>query len=288
MRTAGAKVSGHLSLLRPGVERFPRVVLHALVSSRARKAMVAACAKSFGSTDGTASAGEKSVTIRLSVTEPGAMHGHGRVRPDRATGYDGDGGLREGAAGGEAARCRAQGRWSGPQRAGRNRLPWPLRVPADFDVGTVVRFTATPGPGNDFAGFGGRCSGPSCSVMIEGDQQIWATFKQRAVTLSLSVTGGGRSNRFEPRNGPARGRARRPRGGAERARRSSRRGAGAGGNEAGAAGGRRRTARALAKGASQPAGARLRRREARRRPLALPLAGLLPATRDCDPSISWR
>jgi hypothetical protein len=50
---------------------------------------------------------------------------------------------------------------------------------AKFADGTVVNLTATPGPGLNFTGWSGACSGtvPTCSVTITADTKVQANFK---------------------------------------------------------------------------------------------------------------
>ena len=67
----------------------------------------------------------------------------------------------------------------------------PGRCAATFDDGVVVRLTARPEARNDFAGFGGGCSGPACTVELRSDHKVWATFVERPVTLAVQVEGSG-------------------------------------------------------------------------------------------------
>jgi probable HAF family extracellular repeat protein len=67
----------------------------------------------------------------------------------------------------------------------------PQTCAADFPDGTAVRLDATASAGWDFTGFGGACSGGSCSVMLSSDVSALATFVQRPVTVSVQMSGTG-------------------------------------------------------------------------------------------------
>ena len=67
----------------------------------------------------------------------------------------------------------------------------PSRCAATFDDGVLVHLTATSDARDDFAGFGGGCSGPSCTVELRADHKVWATFVQRPVTLAVQIEGNG-------------------------------------------------------------------------------------------------
>src|SRR6185503_9084423 len=72
---------------------------------------------------------------------------------------------------------------------------------ANFDSGTVVSLTATPGSGSTFAGWSGACTGTgACSVTMNSAQSVSATFNSTSnVALSslsvnpTSVVGGNSS-----------------------------------------------------------------------------------------------
>jgi hypothetical protein len=65
---------------------------------------------------------------------------------------------------------------------------------ADFATGITVTLTAMPTNGSTFNGFSGAgCSGPgsSCTVAINGDQAVTATFTAAPVLFTLTVTKAG-------------------------------------------------------------------------------------------------
>ena len=67
---------------------------------------------------------------------------------------------------------------------------------ANFNLGTQVTLTETPGANSSFAGWsGGGCSGtnPTCVVTMNSSQQVTATFNsnQPVLTVSLAGTGAG-------------------------------------------------------------------------------------------------
>jgi hypothetical protein len=62
---------------------------------------------------------------------------------------------------------------------------------ASFDAGTAVTLTATPMSGWVFQGWGGACSGTgTCSLTMNADQSVSASFSAAIYTLSVSVAGG--------------------------------------------------------------------------------------------------
>lgn len=63
---------------------------------------------------------------------------------------------------------------------------------ATFNNGTSVVLTATPAPGNSFAGWSGACAGssPTCSLNLTSSTSVAAGF-QAALQLSVSDTGAG-------------------------------------------------------------------------------------------------
>jgi len=64
---------------------------------------------------------------------------------------------------------------------------------ARFLPGTVVSLTAAPTSGTTFVGWGGACSGTGlCSVTMNSDQNVTATFTEPV--LNLTVTGNGNGN----------------------------------------------------------------------------------------------
>ena len=67
----------------------------------------------------------------------------------------------------------------------------PRTCAADFPPGTAVRLDASAPEGWDFAGFGGACSGPSCTLTLSNDVSAWATFVQRPVNLTVQLSGSG-------------------------------------------------------------------------------------------------
>src|SRR6266704_1835466 len=63
---------------------------------------------------------------------------------------------------------------------------------ASFASGTSVTLSASAGSGFAFAGFGGPCTGSSCSIVLSSDQSVSATFTASASNqLTVSVTGSG-------------------------------------------------------------------------------------------------
>jgi len=67
----------------------------------------------------------------------------------------------------------------------------PRTCAADFPPGTAVRLDASAPEGWDFTGFGGACSGPSCTLTLSNDVSAWATFVQRPVNLAVQISGSG-------------------------------------------------------------------------------------------------
>src|SRR5207253_8189589 len=62
---------------------------------------------------------------------------------------------------------------------------------ASFNAGTPVILTATPVSGWVFQGWGGACSGiGTCSLTMNADQSVSASFSPATYTLSVSVVGG--------------------------------------------------------------------------------------------------
>jgi len=192
-----------------------------------------ACAKSFGSGDTRSGSAEpKAVTIRLSVSGPGALRAaqlasdcrsdcqlvvesgtpvHLDALPDARASFKGFGSACSGsgscdltaqqdtlvsAAFEKAAplsrRLEVVLSGTGAVRSDPAGIDCPGRCAAQFDEGTVVRITAAPDPLYDFASFGGGCNGTACSLTIDSDQQVWATFTRRLVTLRVQTPGGGR------------------------------------------------------------------------------------------------
>jgi uncharacterized repeat protein (TIGR03803 family) len=61
---------------------------------------------------------------------------------------------------------------------------------ASFAAGTQVTLTATPAIGSSFVGWGGACSGTgTCTVTMNADQSVSATFTGSKYNLSVSVFG---------------------------------------------------------------------------------------------------
>ncbi len=62
-----------------------------------------------------------------------------------------------------------------------------------FAVGTVVTLTATPEAGGTFLGWGGACSGalPTCSISLNNDVAVDATFAVQQHAVTVTVTGSG-------------------------------------------------------------------------------------------------
>ena len=58
----------------------------------------------------------------------------------------------------------------------------------NYPAGTSVSLTATPAAGSTFSGFGGDCSGATCSVTMSSDHSVSASFTARR---TLTVTTGG-------------------------------------------------------------------------------------------------
>jgi uncharacterized repeat protein (TIGR02543 family) len=64
---------------------------------------------------------------------------------------------------------------------------------ASFDTGTGVTLTATPDASSVFTGWSGDCSGtaPSCTVLLDQDRSVTATFASNTPTLTISKKGTG-------------------------------------------------------------------------------------------------
>jgi len=61
-----------------------------------------------------------------------------------------------------------------------------------FDYGTVITLTATPATGWGFAGWSGTCSGSgACSVVMNADKTVTATFSINQHTLTIARAGNG-------------------------------------------------------------------------------------------------
>jgi hypothetical protein len=61
-----------------------------------------------------------------------------------------------------------------------------------YATGTVVTLTATAASGSTFAGWGGACSGTgSCTVTMNADESVSATFKQNLLDLTWGTAGTG-------------------------------------------------------------------------------------------------
>jgi len=68
----------------------------------------------------------------------------------------------------------------------------PTTCQSNFAAGTQVTLTETPGANSAFAGWSGACSGDSgCTVMVQSNQQVTATFNviQAEPTLSVQTLG---------------------------------------------------------------------------------------------------
>jgi hypothetical protein len=60
-----------------------------------------------------------------------------------------------------------------------------------FESGTTVTLTATPEAGSTFTGFGGACSGTSCTVTMSGARSVTARFERVTGTLRVTTSGDG-------------------------------------------------------------------------------------------------
>jgi phospholipase C len=68
----------------------------------------------------------------------------------------------------------------------------PSACTASFASGTSVTLTATAGSGFSFGGFGGACSGSTCSLVLSSNQTVSAAFTASGTTqLTVSVSGSG-------------------------------------------------------------------------------------------------
>ena len=67
----------------------------------------------------------------------------------------------------------------------------PATCSANFNSGTMVTLTATPASGSTFAGWSGACTGTgSCSLTINSNQSVTATFNGSGGTPVLSLSAG--------------------------------------------------------------------------------------------------
>ncbi|MEP7324947.1 MAG: hypothetical protein ABI836_03275 [Gemmatimonadota bacterium] len=62
---------------------------------------------------------------------------------------------------------------------------------ATYRFGTGVTLTAMTGAGSSFVGYSGNCVGASCSVTVQSDISVTATFSKVPVTATVTGTGGG-------------------------------------------------------------------------------------------------
>jgi hypothetical protein len=63
-----------------------------------------------------------------------------------------------------------------------------------FDEGTTVTLTAVPAQGSSFGGWSGACNADPCTVTMNGNRSVTATFNVQNVTRTLSVTVTGSGN----------------------------------------------------------------------------------------------
>ena len=70
----------------------------------------------------------------------------------------------------------------------------------EFVQGQTVPLTATADPGSTFSGWSGGCAGsaPTCSVAVNGDVTVTATFTRQRVTLKVSKVGRGAVTSLPP------------------------------------------------------------------------------------------
>ncbi|MGH7570236.1 MAG: InlB B-repeat-containing protein [Gemmatimonadota bacterium] len=69
----------------------------------------------------------------------------------------------------------------------------------DYDFGTVVSLTASPGPRSTFSGWSGGCSGRgSCEVTLDRPQTVGALFAGPTQDLSVAVVGEGTARSSPP------------------------------------------------------------------------------------------
>ena len=73
-------------------------------------------------------------------------------------------------------------------------LECPPECSTEFDRGIAVRLEARPSGGTSFLGWSGACSGQStsCSVTLDGDKRVVASFGPSTRRLTVSVRGPGR------------------------------------------------------------------------------------------------
>jgi hypothetical protein len=73
---------------------------------------------------------------------------------------------------------------------------------AQFKAGTIVDLTATPDPGESFIGWGGDCqsfgANQTCTLTMDSDGWVGATFTQPFYDLSVDVWGNGRVTSIPP------------------------------------------------------------------------------------------
>ncbi|HKS81170.1 MAG TPA: hypothetical protein VJR23_06660 [Candidatus Acidoferrales bacterium] len=68
----------------------------------------------------------------------------------------------------------------------------PSTCSANFNSGTQVTLTATPGSGSTFAGWSGACSGTgTCTVTMNSAQSVTATFNKNQFQLTVTLAGTG-------------------------------------------------------------------------------------------------
>jgi hypothetical protein len=69
----------------------------------------------------------------------------------------------------------------------------PLICATGFDRSTAVTLSANPSPGSSFAGWLGDCAGTStCTVTMNGDKSVSASFVSTRYSISVSIVGKGR------------------------------------------------------------------------------------------------
>lgn len=67
----------------------------------------------------------------------------------------------------------------------------PATCTANFNSGSTVTLTATPGSGYQFSGFGGACSGTTCQLTLSSGAQVSASFTPPPVSLTVNSVGDG-------------------------------------------------------------------------------------------------